>query len=138
MFNMINGIAMKKSNVLKAILIISGVIAIGVGVTLLFTPITLYASVGVDVSNKVSLLSDLRATGGALLASGALIAAGAFRPILTFTSTVFATLLYLSYGLSRIYGMFVDGIPDLVIVQVAVIEIVIGIVCLFALVKYRD
>lgn len=129
---------MKNTVALKFILVVSGVIAAGVGITLLFTPVSLYASVNIDVSNKASLLSDLRATGGALLASGALITTGAFKAKLAFTATVLATLLYLSYGLSRLYSIAVDGMPDTVILTVAVLEIVIGLVCCFALIRYRE
>lgn len=129
---------MKDSKVLKAILVISGLIGAAVGASLLFTPIALYASVGNDVTGMVSLLSDLRATGGSLLILGILIALGAFVARLAYTSTLLATVLYLSYGTARVYGFSIDGMPGDVIVQVTILELVIGLVCLGALVKYRE
>ena len=129
---------MENSKVLKAILIISGLIALGVGLTLLIMPVGLYASVQVDVSNQVSLLSDLRATGGSLSVIGVLIIAGAFRPQLAFTSTLIATLVYLAYAFSRLIGVALDSMPENSIVLVGVIELVIGVLCLFALIKYRQ
>jgi hypothetical protein len=63
---------------------------------------------------------------------------GAFVDKLTFTSIVVSTLLYLSYGLSRILSMAIDGMPAEGLVQAAALEIVIGLVCVFVFVKYRD
>lgn len=56
---------------------------------------------------------------------------GAFLAKLTFTSVVVASLLYLSYGLSRILGMVVDGMPAQGLVQAAVLELVVGVACVF-------
>ena len=53
-------------------------------------------------------------------------------------SIVVSALIYLSYGLSRILSMAMDGMPAEGLVQVAVLEIVTGLVCVFALVKYRE
>ncbi len=82
------------------------------------------------------MLNEIRASGGALLASGILIMSGAFVEKLAFTAVVVSTLLYLSYGLSRVMSMVIDGMPVESLVQAAAIEIVTGLVCIFALVKY--
>ena len=128
---------MKNSKVLKAILLISGLIAAGVGGAILFMPIAFHATTGIDLAGNTSLLNEIRASGGALLASGILIILGAFVAKLTFTSTVVSIFLYLSYGLSRILSRAIDGMPAEELVQATVLEIAIGLVCLFALVKYR-
>ena len=57
---------------------------------------------------------------------------------LAFSVVVVSTLLYLSYGLSRATSIAIDGIPAEGLVQVAVLEIVTGLACIFALVKYRE
>lgn len=129
---------MKNSATLKTLLVVSGVIASAVGVALLLAPVALYASVGTDVSGKIDLLSDLRATGGALLASGVVIALGAFLANLTFTSLVLSSLLYLAYGSSRLFAMAVDGRPADALIYVAVLEIAIGLANVWALVKYGE
>lgn len=129
---------LKNTGVITTILVISGVIAVVVGAMFLFDPVAMYASVRIDVSEQVSLLSDLRATGGALFASGILIVAGAFLADLTFTAVVVSSLLYSGYGLSRIFAMAIDGKPAEVLVYVAVMEIVIGLVNVFALIKYKE
>ncbi len=127
---------MKNSKALKATLIISGIIGAFVGVEILFLPVTFYETSGIILGSNVSLLNEIRAPGGALLASSVLIIIGAFWSRLTFTSIVLATLLYLSYGLSRILSMIVDGRPAEMLIYVSVLEMVIGLVCAFMLVRF--
>ena len=128
---------MKNSKVLKTILIISGLIASGIGVAILFAPTAFYATYGIELGSDVSLLNEIRAPGAALLASGILIISGAFVDKLAFTAVVVSTLLYLSYGLSRVMSIAIDGMPVEGLVQAAILEIIIGLASIFALVKYR-
>jgi len=129
---------MKNSKVLKTILFISGLIAVGVGGGILFMPVAFHATTGIDLGANASLLSEVRAPGGALLTSGILIMLGAFIKKLTFTATLVSALFYLSYGLSRILSMLLDGMPADELVQATILEMIIGLLCLFALVKYRE
>ena len=110
----------------------------GFGAAILFMPVAMAALNGIELGGQISLLNETRAPGGALLASGILVMSGAFLAKLTFTSAVVSALVYLSYGLSRILSIAIDGMPAEGLVQVAVLEIVTGLVCVFALVKYRD
>ena len=127
---------MKNSKTLKATLIISGFIGVYIGVEILFFPISFYATSGIDLGSNVSLLNEIRAPGGALLLSSVLIIMGAFVPRLTFTSIILATLLYLSYGLSRILSMVIDGRPAEILIYVSALEIAIGLACAFMLAKF--
>ena len=129
---------MKNSNVVKTVLIFSGLILFGIGGTIVFNPVAFYATYGIELAGNISLFNEIRAPGGALLVSGILIMLGAFVDRLTFTSVVVSTLLYLSYGLSRILSMAIDGMPAVGLVQAAALEIVIGLVCVFVFVKYRE
>lgn len=124
------------SKTLKATLIASGFIGVYIGVEILFFPISFYVASGFDLGGNVSLLNEIRAPGGALLLSSILIIMGAFIPRLTFTSIILATLLYLSYGLSRILSMVIDGRPVDILIYVSVLEIAIGLVCAFMLAKF--
>jgi uncharacterized membrane protein HdeD (DUF308 family) len=128
---------MKNSKILKTILILSGLIASLIGAAILFAPVAFYATYDIELGKNLSLLNEIRAPGGALLASGILIISGAFVNKLTFTATVVSTLLYLSYGLSRVMSIAIDGMPVEGLVQAAVLEIVIGMACIFALVNYQ-
>jgi len=123
---------------LTAILLISGLLGTSIGAGLLLVPEMFHASSGIDLGGDVSLLSETRAPGGALLAIGALITTGAFVRSLRFTASVLASVVYLSYGLARVLSMVVDGLPSSVLVQAAALELVIGGVCLFALFRYRS
>lgn len=128
---------MKNSKVLKTVLFFSGLIAAGTGAAILLIPTIFYASYGIDLAGDVSMLNEIRAPGGALLAAGILIIAGAFVESLSFTSVVVAAMIYLSYGISRILSFGIDGMPSVGLVQAAAFEIVIGMLCLYALAKYR-
>ena len=127
---------MKNSKVIKTILIISGLIASGIGAAILFTPVEFYTTYGIALGGNFSLLNEIRAPGGALLTSGILIISGAFVDKLAFTAIVVSSLLYLSYGLSRVMSITIDGMPAEALVQAAVLEIITGLACVFALVKY--
>jgi len=127
---------MKNSKVLKVILFISGFIAIGIGATILTMPVAFYATSGINLHGNVSLLNEVRASGGALLACGILITLGAFIARLTFTSVVISSLLYLSYGLSRMMSVVIDGMPVDSLIQALVLELVIGLVCIVALMRF--
>jgi len=129
---------MQNSKVLKGILVVSGLIAMGVGGAILLAPVAFYAENGISLEGRTSLLNEVRAPGGALLVIGVLIAAGAFVRRLTFTSTLVSVLLYVAYGLSRLLSMAVDGIPAEGLVHAAGVELAIGGLGLFALVRYRE
>ena len=128
---------MKESNLLRVLLLLSGSIAVVVGLGLLFFPVAFHALSGIALGNDASLLSETRAPGGGLLVTGLLILAGSFMRRLTFTSTVLSASIYLAYGVSRLWSMAVDGLPSANLVQVTVAELVVGVACAFALVRYR-
>ncbi len=54
---------------------------------------------------------------------------------LAFTALVVSILPYLSYGLSRIMGIAIDGIAAEGLVQAAALETITGLACVFALVN---
>jgi len=129
---------MKNSKVLKVVLFVSGLIAAGIGGAILVMPAAFYASYGIDLGGNVSLLNEIRASGGALFVAGILIISGSFVASLTFTAVVLASLLYLAYGLSRFLSFAIDGMPSEGLVQAATLEIVIGVVCVCVFAKYRE
>ena len=129
---------MKNSKVLKTILILSGLLGAGIGAAILLTPAAFHGSAGIDLGGDASLLSEVRASGGMLLACGLLIMLGAFISRLTFTATLLSALLYLSYGASRLFSIAVDGMPHETLVMAAALEIVVGLICVVALVKTRE
>lgn len=127
---------MKNVKLLNTILLVSGFIAAGIGGAILFVPVGFHALNSIELGGNVSLLSEVRAPGGALLACGLLIMCGAFVARLRFTAIILSALLYLSYGLSRILSMALDGMPGTNLMQATILELVLGLVCALALVKF--
>ncbi len=129
---------MKSSFGLKTLLILAGLIGIGIGGAILFEPVAFHATSGITVPASESLLSELRAAGGALFAIGFVVVLGAFVSRLTFTALTFATVLYLSYGASRVMGMLLDGLPSSTLIAVTVFELGVGLLCTIALIKHSS
>lgn len=128
---------MQDSKFVKAMLIISGVLLIFIGGAYLFTPIEFYSSANqTDISGQVNLLSEIRASGGGLLFGGLLVLLGAFKPQLTYTSTVISIMIWMGYGLARVIAITADGMPNEGLFTVMFIEIIIGVAGIFAIKKY--
>jgi hypothetical protein len=121
----------------KGLLLASGLIAAGIAATILFVPDAFYASYGIDTRSDVSLSNELKAPAGMLLLAGLLMLAGVVRTELTLTSLGTASLIYLSYGLSRLLSMAIDGIPHNALVHAAMLEITIGVISLLVFARYR-
>ena len=129
---------MKKSKVLKGILILLGLNLTVLGSWRVIDPIAFFEFSGMILSNDVGLLNEARGTGGAVVGFGILILLGAFNRKLSYTSTIAAIVLYLGFGVARVIGFVLDGNPGEMIVQGIIGEFVFGLVGVFALIKYRD
>ena len=64
--------------------------------------------------------------------------AGVFRRELTGASLTTAAVVYLSYGLSRVTSIAMDGMPHSGMVNAACVELVIGAICLMTLLRVRQ
>ena len=128
---------MRTSKVLKAILIVLGLLLIGIGLWRLFDPIGFFQNSGITLDNQAGLLSEARATGGAVVGFGLLILLGAFIQKLSYTSTIAAIVLFLGFGVARLIGFAMDGNPGDGVIQGIIIEFVFGLIAVFALFKYR-
>jgi len=129
---------MKNSKVLKTILFLSGLLLIAVGTAILLTPVAFTARNGIDLGGNISLLNDIRGNGGVLLGSGVLIMLGAFIHKLSFTSIMVSIVVYLSFGMARVLSIILDGMPADGLVKATSVEIIFGLVCVFAFLKYRE
>ncbi len=121
----------------KGLLLTSGLLAAGIAATILFAPDAFYASYGIEVSSNVSLANELKASAGMLFIAGLLMLAGVIRTELTVASLGTATVTFLSYGLSRLLSMAIDGVPHSGLVSAAVLEIAIGVICLIVFMRFR-
>ncbi len=129
---------MRTSKVLKAILIVLGLLLIAIGLWRLFDPIGFFQNSGITLDNQAGLLSEARATGGAVVGFGLLILLGAFIQKLSYTSTIAAIVLFLGFGIARLIGFAMDGNPGDGVIQGIIIEFVLGLIAVFALFKYRE
>ena len=129
---------MKNSITLKIILIVLGLILSALGSWRLFDPITFFENSGLILGNNAGLLSEARATGGVVTGFGLLILSGAFIHKLSYTSTVVAIVLFFGFGIARLIGFAMDGNPGEAIIQGIIFEFVLGLIGVFALVKYRE
>jgi hypothetical protein len=128
----------KNSLIPRAILTVLGLVLTVLGSWRLLDPVAFFENSGLLLGDNVGLLSEARATGGAVAGFGILVLSGAFVRKLSYTSTVAAIVLFLGFGIGRIFGFGTDGIPEAVLVQGAIFEFVFGLIAVFALFKYRE
>ncbi|MFK5977928.1 MAG: DUF4345 domain-containing protein [Rhizobiaceae bacterium] len=83
------------------------------------------------------LLNEIRSSGGALLLAGLFKLSGAFKAHLSLAATIVASVIYLSYGVSRMISLLFDGIPNDALLQIMVLELFIGGICVACLRAYR-
>jgi hypothetical protein len=121
----------------RLILAASGLIAVAIAGTILFAPDAFYAGYGIRVGGNATLASELKAPAGALLAAGIVMFAGVFRSEYAAISLTTAVVVYLSYGLSRVSSIVIDGIPHSGMVDAAIVELLVGAVCLLTLTRVR-
>lgn len=129
---------MSPSPIVRAILVISGGVAIAIGGAILVAPAAFYAGYGIAWEGDPNLASELQGVAGLLLGSGLLIAAGAFMPRLTFTAAVLTSVLYLGYAMGRVVSLAVHGMPSTAIVLSGAVELSLGLAGVFALSRIRQ
>ena len=87
---------MKNSIMLKTILFVLGLVLIVLGTSRLVDPIAFFANSGIQLSNDVSLLNEIRGLDGPIVGFGILVMLGAFIRKLAFTSTIAAIVFFRS------------------------------------------
>lgn len=102
----------------------------------MFVPHFFYAANGIALGEDPSLLSEVRASGGLLAGSGLLILLGAVRVSLRGLATTLVVLVYGSFGLSRLLGLTLDGLPSSGVIGAIAIELVVAAIGLVVL--YRQ
>jgi hypothetical protein len=129
-----------KTTLVKArivLLLVSGALLILVGTFIIVSPADFYASNNIDLGANVSLLNELKAPAGLLLAAGIFMISAIFERSKTNVALCLSTLIYLSYAVSRSVSMAFDGVPATGLVQAAALEATIGLTCLVVLLISR-
>lgn len=101
-------------------------LVVAVGVSLLLAPHAMHRSNGVDLGSQASLLSEIRAPAGALVAFGFLMLVATLRRTWRLLALSAGGLLLLSYGLARLLSIALDGWPSNLLVAAMGVELLAG------------
>ena len=120
-----------------ALLLVAGALLILISTFILASPADFYASNNIELGANVSLLNELKAPAGLLLAAGLFMIGATFMRSQADTALWLAALIYLSYAGSRFVSMAFDGVPAAGLVQAAALEGIVGVACLAVLMMRR-
>lgn len=120
------------------VLFVAGSILAMIGACIIFAPTAFYASSGINLGGDVSLLNEMKAPAGMLLVAGLFIVSAVVFRRLVVQASLLSAMVYLSYAGSRTVSMLLDGLPALELVQAAIVEAIVGFVCLVILVWQRN
>jgi hypothetical protein len=129
---------MMSSGLARSVVGVTGLVGCAVGAALLFDPVGFNAWSDVVIGSDSSALSEVRGSGGAVLACAAFMIIGAVVARLTRAAALVGMLLYLGYGFARLFGMAVDGMPASALAGAAIVELVGGAACAAVLLGTRD
>ena len=114
-------------------LVIAGLLLLTIGGAILLAPHAFHGSNGIILGDSPNLLSEIRAPGGLLAASGIMILVGAFRDRLRASAVQLTTLVYGAFGLARLVSMALDGMPASSITAAASLELIVAFIGLVIL-----
>ncbi len=129
---------MKSSVLLKVVVAIAGLMFTGVGIATMMAPVAVLSRNGVDIAGNIALLNDVRGSGGVLIGCSLLILSGVFVRALTFTATLIAGVVYTLFAIARGLSIAMDGMPVDSLVKATVVELIVGVVCLVLLFRFRE
>ena len=121
----------------KALLPVAGALLILVGTFIIASPVVFYAANNIEVGANPSLLNELKAPAGLLLAAGLFMLGAIFVRGMADTALWLAALIYLSYAGSRFVSMAFNGVPATGLVRAAALEGIVGLACLAVLMMRR-
>ncbi len=124
---------MKSNKAISAFLIIAGLIGLLVGIGLAFFPVEMQAGYDIVINGNVSQLSETRAPGVAILSISIIILIGAFSASWKYIAVLLTAIVFLSYGVGRLFSLLLDGMPAQGLMVAMALELLIGIFALIAL-----
>lgn len=123
-------LSLRRSASVTATLFTAGLAAAGIGSALLLFPAQFSAIGDIDLGGNLTLLSQTRSSGSLLLFCGVLIFAGGFVTALTRTAIILSVVLYIAYGIARVFNVWLDGMPAETLLQAPIFEWSVGLVSL--------
>lgn len=110
----------------RGFVVACAVLLLFIGASVVADPVGFEASVGIWMPSDPRLASDMRGSGGVLLATAGVMLAGVFRRRLWGMALITGGTVYLAYGLARVAGMALDGVMPGLSVGYAALELVVG------------
>ena len=119
----------------KAMLLVAGLVALAISVSVLFFPQGFYGSSEITLEDNPTLLSEIRAPSMVLVVFGLVMLGATAMSQLRQSALIAASMLYLSYGGGRLVSLVLDGMPHSNIMFAMVIEVGIGLSCTYVLLR---
>jgi len=113
----------------KLTLALAGLTALVIGLTILLAPNAFYAFYALELGPEPTLRSDLRATAGGLTLLGGLMLSGVMITRLRWAATALAGGVFFAYAGGRLLSLALDGAPHPGMVDAALIELALGLLC---------
>jgi hypothetical protein len=117
----------------RAVLTVSGLVIVLIGSASLMAPVWFREANGIRIESGAALLSETRAAGALLLAVGVVVLLGAFVPRLARIAAAAGAAGYLATVLARLISLAVDGSPGGSLLFAGVVELALGLACLYLL-----
>ena len=114
----------------RALLGVSGLMLLAIGLSVLFNPVTFAATNGFELPAAPSALSEFRAPGGVLVVSAIVILLSLVHRHRLQLGLMLAALIYGSYGVARLVSIWLDGLPSKALTQATFVELLVGSICL--------
>ena len=125
-----------KYPITRLFLAISGAVAVLIGATILFMPHAFFATNQIALENDPNLMSEIRAPGGLLIASGIVMICGAGIRSLLRAALLTGAVVFGMYGISRLVSLVLDGVPSPNLVSAMGIELAIGLIAASLIVRF--
>lgn len=127
---------MKKLTI--TLLHINGWLAVLIGSLILFNPVGMFSTYGLQSDLSSGLLSELRAPGGLLLASGLMIIRNTQKEELYDFGFQLSIMVYGGYGFARLLSFALDGRTPVEIIIATIIELGLCMFSVFILLKRQQ
>ena len=120
----------------RVFLALSGAIAAIIGVSVLFMPHAFFATNHITLGTDPNMMSEIRAPGGLLLASGVIMICGVVMTSFIRAALLTGAVVFSMYGVSRIVSVIFDGFPSSSIMGALVVELVVGGIAAVLITKF--
>ena len=120
----------------RIFLALSGTIAALIGVSVLFIPHTFFATNHIMLGTDPNLMSEIRAPGGLLLATGVIMICGAIMQSVLRAALLTSAVVFSMYGVSRLVSLALDGMPSSSLMGALIIELVVGGIAAFLITRF--